>query len=176
MSGSFTVEITEQSILDFGALHRRNLKWSLLAIMAGIGVLLGVLIRRSSVANGNAPPLWAHIVAITLICAVIYGVAMLLGRIHFRYWARRYFRQQVSLHHPANVVWDEDGISIATPIDQSQRRWTDFVCWRANDRILLIYQSLAIANIFPMTGENAAQIDGIIAALERAGVKQRGWR
>jgi hypothetical protein len=173
MSGAFTIQLTEQAMQDFSALHRRpyGLRW--LAVMAVVVLVLGVLIRRDSVASGNAPPLWAHVVAVALIFAA--GYVLLLGLIHVltRLWTRRYFRQQISLHLPVAVEWDADGLMCASATDQSRRRWSDFVAWQVDDRLLAIYQSFAFANIIPITDATRAHVDGMIAALRRAGVKRR---
>ena len=172
MSGTFTIHVTEQVLHDFAALHYKRTRASLLIIIAVAAIVFGTLTRRASMTDGIAPPLWAHVLTVALIAAVLSAVLLILFQISLRRWVRRYFKEQVSLHHPVDVEWDGEGVRTRTPIDQSQRRWTDFVGWRANDRILLLYQSSAFANMFPITDDSAEQIENIKSIVANAGVKK----
>ncbi|HEY0231396.1 MAG TPA: YcxB family protein, partial [Dokdonella sp.] len=86
--------------------------------------------------------------------------------------ARRLFAQQKNLQRPVTFSWDEDGLAWASVNGSGRTPWADYLKWRQNERLYLLYHSDLMFQMLPKRAfASAAQqqsfarhLDGIAAA------------
>jgi len=63
--------------------------------------------------------------------------------------AEKIYNQQASLRATYTYSWDNDGLSVSSETGQARRPWSDYIKFLENDRLLLLYHSDIMFEIFP---------------------------
>ncbi len=85
---------------------------------------------------------------------------------------RRIYQQQVDLQAPFSVQITPEALLFESEVGKSRRPWSDFVKWKENDDLLLLYYSDVLFTVLPkriFTDE--AQITQVRTALHKHGVQ-----
>ena len=136
-------KLEELDYLGAQALHRR---WSkrktivVLLLTVGAGVLGVVLWCQGawSIAGG---------IIGGLVGGAIGGSVVRYGYIPWK--AKRVFRQQKSLQRQFNLSWNADGVHVKDANGEYSSAWTDFVRWKEDDRLFLLYISDVMFYMIP---------------------------
>jgi hypothetical protein len=64
--------------------------------------------------------------------------------------SRRVFAQQKNLQRPVTIDWDSEELRWNSAGGSGRTCWIDFVKWRRNDRVLLLYHSDVLFQLLPM--------------------------
>jgi hypothetical protein len=128
-------KLEEQDYLSAQALHRRWTKRkAMIALLAlvGAGILSAILWYLG---------IW--VVAGGLIGGLVGGaIGDSIVRYGYMPWkTKRVFRQQKSLQHEFVLSWTADGVHTKNAKGEYSSAWSDFVGWRENDRLFLLYIS-----------------------------------
>ena len=118
-----------------------------------------------------------------LLAALVVGAAALLVALlnGFRMLAvlprrtRRIVQQQKNLHRPFDLWWDADTIFTKSANGDARIPWSDYLKWRENGRLFLLYRSDVLFQMFPKRAFPAAQIDEF-RALARAKIAPAAGR
>ena len=81
-----------------------------------------------------------------------YGVVLALLVVlilSVRWRARRAFRQSKLLRDPADIEWDGSRLTFRSDAARSAIPWGDYVKWKENDRLYLIYMSDQQYHVIP---------------------------
>ena len=62
---------------------------------------------------------------------------------------RRIYKQQKALQRELAFVFDEDGVSVSSQNGQSVTPWDDYLKWKQNDQLILIYLSDCMYHMLP---------------------------
>jgi hypothetical protein len=136
-------KIEEADYLSAQALHH---KWSkrkvmvvfLLVIAASaLGWVLwcqGVWVIAGGIAGG-------------LISGVIAGT--IVRFIYVPWKTRRVYRQQKSLQREFTLSWNADGVQSKNANGEYSVSWSDFIRWKENDRLYLLYLSDIMFSMVP---------------------------
>ncbi len=62
---------------------------------------------------------------------------------------RRLHAQQAVLRHVITYAWDETGLEISWSGGQARRPWTDFIRYRENQQVLLLYHNDMLFDMVP---------------------------
>ncbi len=90
---------------------------------------------------------------------------------------RRAFRQGEAMRSPIRIEWDEQAIRLKTEMSNSEYRWERFYRWMASKKSLLLYRDSQFFVVLPRRALPDGATEEIIAALQSAGVRQKGsWR
>lgn len=99
--------------------------------------------------------------------AVAYEVAR---RLFLPWRARRLFAQQRSLQRPVQFTWDAEGLSWSSANGSGRTPWSDYVKWRQNEHILLLYHSDALFQMLPKRAFSSdLQLPSLLARLGTRG-------
>lgn len=63
--------------------------------------------------------------------------------------ARKLFAQQKNLQRPLRFGWDEQGLAWVNESGSGKTAWSDYLKWRENDRVFLLYLSDAMFQMLP---------------------------
>jgi len=128
-------KLEEQDYLGAQRLHHR---WSrqkamvaiLLIILAGVLCCLLWWQGIRSVAGGIVGGLIGGIIA-----------GSITRYVYVPWKARRVFRQQKSFQREFTLSWDADGVHSKDANGEYSSGWSDFIRWRENERLFLLYLS-----------------------------------
>ncbi len=141
--------ITEADLLAAYRLHSRK-GWRVLIVFWGLGALaivLGYLALRAGYQAGflfRALGVGLVIgVTLSLVLALVLRcVAVLrnLGRIH---------REDAELQRPFTYAWDDEALRRRTTTSRWDRPWSDYLRWKQDDRLVLLYRSSVVFEPIP---------------------------
>lgn len=88
--------------------------------------------------------------------------------------ARQTYRRSRLIREPADVQWDEHRLSVHAASAQSTIAWEDYVKWKENERLFLVYMSGTLFQVIPkrIFGSPAEEQD-FRRHLPRVGAKPR---
>ena len=166
MSGSTTVELTEQDQVDAVHAHTGRivgkLSWALL-IVAFLFPLLDLWVGLPILED---PAFW--------ICLSL-AIWFLVWDWFARDWmVRRVFRQGRAMRSPNKVSWDDQTISFESASGHATFRWNQFHRWMASKKTLLLYRDSQTMFPVPVRAFPDGAVDEMIAALKSAGVREKG--
>jgi len=125
-----------------GLRPRKSLRVALYAIAVIYGLLF--LSEIISVARGDTP------LGDILWMLALPGYFWFLYFVLLPWRTRRLFNEHTLLQDPTRWQFEDDGtIHVSTPRGHATLKWGDFHKWKANDKIVLLYQSSLIFNMFP---------------------------
>lgn len=145
-------------------LHTRHQLRRVLSVMAAmllVGLVLLFLLGTET-----------RVFGVLLIAAVGGG---LIGLGVTRAWilprkVRRLHAQQATLRHVVTYAWDETDIQVSWSGGQSRRPWSDFVRFRENAQVLLLYHNDMLFEVVPVAWfADAAQRDEFRRLASRVG-------
>lgn len=88
--------------------------------------------------------------------------------------SRKLFAQQKNLRRPVEFSWDAHGLAYISANGSGNTPWTDYVKWRENERMLLLYHSDALFQMLPKRAfSNDDQLHSLLAELAREGSAAR---
>ena len=134
-----TLTVSEPDFVSAQRLHAKLSKRVLIGLTTGCVVLLVALCVAKII------PLGAAIGGIVGYFSW-FGLLFLVI-IPFR--AKQIYRQQKNLHVPHYFSWDSDAIYFKSEDYEGKIRWSDFTKVKENRRVLLLYHSDVLFNIFP---------------------------
>lgn len=154
--------LTEADFLAAQRLYRR--RWArgaivILLIVAAAGVAL-------LLATGQR-------IGIGLLCIAAGGLLgeTIQSRLLLPRQARRLFRQCAAYRQSFQYSWDEDWLSVTCESGNARRRWSDYVKYRENDRVFLLYHADNLFEMLPKAWFSGA---GQMAELRRLAAKAGG--
>lgn len=146
-------------------LHQRRPLRRALALMA---VLLLVGMPLAAFGSGDGVPL----IGFVLIGAGgggLIGLALQYGWILPRK-LRRLHAQQAALRHAITYAWDENGLEVTWSGGQARRPWADFIRYRENPQVLLLYHNDMLFDVVPTSWfADAAQREAFRRLASRVG-------
>ena len=69
--------------------------------------------------------------------------------IYLRLRCKKIYRQQKNLSLPVEYLWDHEGIHVSNENSSGRMLWSDFVKYRENKYLFLLYQSDVMFNMLP---------------------------
>lgn len=117
---------------------------------------------------------WVLIGAAAAVGMVVYLYALFLvvRMVRLPLAVRRAFREQRNLHEDHEIAWSERSYAAVGRTTRSDLPWSDYLKWRENDRVLLLYVSSGFYQVLPKRALSADAVSDIRGHLERAGVKK----
>jgi hypothetical protein len=136
-------KLEERDYLSAQALHRRwSKRKTIIVLLSVVGAgVLGVVLwcqGAQSIAGG---------VIGGLVGGTIGGSVVRYGYIPWK--AKRVFRQQKSLQREFSLSWNADGAHVKDANGDYSSAWSDFVRWKENDRLFLLYLSDVMFYMIP---------------------------
>lgn len=128
-----------QLLLNEKAL-KRLLPWSLL-----IGLLA---ISKTILDHGFTKPaaFIYDIVPYILMLMIVYAV---IRKVNIPRIVRKTIRLQKSLSDPVHFRWTNDSLSISSKNGNSTVPLSDFACWLANEKVVLLFHSQSLFHFIP---------------------------
>lgn len=81
---------------------------------------------------------------------LLFIVALILNFTVYIPWnTRRVYRQQKALQRELSFGFDDAGVSISNENGQSMTPWSDYLKWKQNDQIILLYLSDCMYHMLP---------------------------
>ena len=155
-------QLTEEDFLAAQRLYRQRCARGAIVILlivaaAGVALLLTTGQR----------------IGIGLLCIAVGGLLgeTIQSRLLLPRQARRLFRQCAAYRQPFQYSWDEDCLSVTCESGNARRRWSDYVKYRENDRVLLLYHADNLFEMLPKAWFSGAEQ---MAGLRRLAVKAGG--
>lgn len=139
-----TLQLQAQDLVDAMWLHlrpRRGLRYVLLGLVALYGLMI-VLSVYGWATRGflDKSSLWG----------IGFGAYIALLFFVFLPWkTRRSYRTQKTLHSPFTVELSDEGVRLEALHGQMSMPWKDYHKWKANDKLILLYQSDRLYNPIP---------------------------
>ena len=117
---------------------RKRVVLLLLCMLAG---LLLVLVHHE----------WSRLAGYTLVCGAVGGLIGYdaIRRLWLPRSARRLFSQQKNLQRPIGFTWDRQGLGWISENGSGRIPWDDFIKWRQNERVVLLYHSDLLFQMLP---------------------------
>ena len=88
-------------------------------------------------------------------CGLVGEVAV--SRLYLPWKVRRLHKQMKAFAHPLVYEWDETTLRASSPQAQGERPWSDFLKYREDDRIFLLYHADNLFEMLPKRWFAAAQ-------------------
>lgn len=132
--------------------------------LAIIGVVATVVFAGLLRLMGDQAVMPVVIFALIVPVAVLafpYLITHLLGGVA----ARRTFKQQKTLHKPAKLTWNEQGVVMQSEYGDARVPWADFRKTREDQRVILLYESDRLYRLIPKRCLSAAQLADIQSCL-----------
>jgi len=94
---------------------------------------------------------WSLVAGFALIGGAAGGAVAqeLVRRLLLPWRARRLFAQQKNLQRPVTFHWDDSGLAWSSENGSGKTAWSDYVKWRQNDRLVLLYHSDVMFQMLP---------------------------
>ena len=117
-----------------------------------IGMVVGylvVVLGMSAVLDRSLPEPVGFGIGLAAIVA-LGGVWLLCARfVLLPTRSRRIFRQQKNLHQPFQITWDDETMATTATSGHNTTPWQDFLKWRENTKLFLLYRSDVMFNLIP---------------------------
>ena len=80
----------------------------------------------------------------------LFVVGILVGIRFLLPWrSRRIFKQQKGLQRPHTITWNDDCMTYESEQATARTPWTDFILWRENDVLFMLYFSEVMFRMIP---------------------------
>ena len=110
----------------------------------------------------------AGVIGTALAGGLLFPLAMIRWRVPVA--ARRIYRQQRGLRQEVTLAWTREELAIQTALGQARLPWADYIRWREDRNIVLLFQSDAIFQMLPKRVLSPAALGELRACAEAAGV------
>ncbi len=164
-------QFTEADLRTSQRLHAMAslMRWPRLFVTGCIGVLVIAVMSRSTLFSKDG----------ILVCVVTFfasaGIGTLTGwlvmMLLLPFKSRRTFRMQRSLHGDIEIGWNTEGLKASTGMGQSIMKWTDYVRWRENAAVILLYHSDNLFQFIPKRVLSPQQDTSLRQAATAAGLR-----
>lgn len=135
--------LKEQDYLNAQKLHRR---WSRPKFIVIISLVIAALIFCWIFWCKGFLPIAGGIIG-GLIGGIVGGATT--RYVYIPWKARRVFRQQKSLQREYSMSWNSDGIQTKSKNGEYSSNWSEFIRWKENENIFLLYISDIQFYMFP---------------------------
>ena len=140
------LQLQADDVVAAQQLHGQPPRWRMLAGIAVIGGALCVLFgwRPFNDAPGPLSSAWGPI--------ALLGLVLLLNPVRFvliPWMARRLYSEQKSLRVASELEWNRHGLTHRSPAASGTLAWEDYLKWKEDDRLFLLYQSSHLFQIIP---------------------------
>ena len=105
---------------------------------------------------------------------ILGGLGALLGqwwddRVGLPKKVRKLYAQYKGIGEPTEITWTSDLVEARGPRGQGARKWTDYVRFRENDQVVLLYITDQLWEAFPKSCFTKAQLEEFRSHAMRAG-------
>jgi len=148
------VQLTAQDWVDANKLHMR---WTTEAwLTRGLGVAILGAAGGLLFANDSLPELLQVVGGLLMIVFPLsyWLTTPLIGYVFMPWRARKLFAQTKAASAPFSVTWDEDIISFESAQWKQRSKWTEFLKWRENEALFLLYINIQSYRIIPKRSFN----------------------
>ncbi len=142
-------QIAEADLLAAYRLHSRK-GWRFLIAFWGLGILAIVLGYLALLAGYQAGFLFRALGA-GLVLGVSFSLvlALVLRYVSVPRSVRRIYHEDAELSRPFTYAWDDEALRGRTTTSRWDRPWSDYLRWRQDDRLVLLYRSSVIFEPVP---------------------------
>ena len=153
------------------ALHLKQAGWKRTGYFIAFGAVMGAVIVAI---NGFEGP----VQALPTVGAMIIWAALVAGLLQFLLpivwvprFAKKIHKQQKNLRLETETWWDDEKLHSKNAQGTAFLEFADMIKWRADDNILLFYQSDNLFNFLPIRAfKDKSLLDGLIRRLQDAGI------
>lgn len=144
-----TIHLTEMDWVDANWLHQRWDRDAWLGRGLGIALLActGFLLLDN---DSLSPPLNALGGGLLSLPVVFWVLNPVLLRLMLPGRVRKLFLQTKAALAPFNMEWDERGVSFTSENWSQKNVWSDFLKWRENEKVFLLYINNQSFRIIPL--------------------------
>lgn len=167
------IELRESDVVAAMWLHARPSGVPLYVMSAGLLLFLAAeaYVVWTYVQSGYAPELSPWNTAPYLGGLVALAAAWAL---YLRWTARRSFRQSKLVRDAAELSWDDSRLTTRSESGHSAIAWSDYVKWKENDQLYLVYISDHLYHVVPKRAFGTPELEASFRAnLPRIGANQR---
>ena len=133
---SISVQLRADDYLSASYLHSRRQMGLLASIAFVASAVAGVAGNSFSDLNN------AFEVVVAMLPLVFLVLAFLGARYLLTPWrTRRIYRQQKAMQRPRTLSWDDDYLTSEGADSTARIPWSDFIRWRENDQLFMLYLS-----------------------------------
>jgi hypothetical protein len=136
------VQLDAEDYVSASILHTRwTRKWIVLSLLCIVAGLLLVLVHQE----------WSRLAGYMLVGSAVGGSIghEAMRRFQLPRKARRLFSQQKNLQRPIGFTWDQHGLDWTSENGAGRIPWDDFIKWRQNERVVLLYHSDLLFQMLP---------------------------
>jgi hypothetical protein len=139
---------------DYAAAQALHTRWTarrtLFSLAAIVGGIVLVLLSHH----------WTIVAGCALIGGAVSGAITFetLRRFLIPRRARRLFAQQKNLRRPTVFHWDDHGLSWTSVQSSGTTPWTDYLKWRENEHMFLLYHSDLMFQMLPKRAFRDAEL------------------
>ena len=145
-----TATVTVDDYIAAHRLHyqrRTKLLYLVWSVLLAIGIGIAILELR----------MWAPIV-------ILGGLGALLGhwwddRVGLPNKVRKLYGQFKGISEPTEISWSAEFVEARGPNGQGKRKWRDYVRFKENDEVFLLYITDQLWEAFPKRCFNSAQLE-----------------
>lgn len=138
------VQLEEADYSEAIALHKRwGVKmWLLITVSTAVDLIIGFeFLFSSDVAILGV--MFISLVVLTWIIPTITKFVLIPSI------ARKRFKQHKALQRPYTLSWSKDALTIKSETGENNTPWSDFLKWRENEHLFLIYVTNGLFRMIP---------------------------
>lgn len=157
--------LSEDDFLAAQRLHRRRCSRGVTTVLLVVALVGIPLLFTDGLATG-----------VTLMIVAICGLLgeALQSRLLLPWQARRLYRQCAAYRQSFGYSWDEESLSVTSESGHARRRWSDYVKFREDERIFLLYHADNLFEMLPKAWfAGTPQIEAVRRLAAKAGSPSR---
>lgn len=139
-----SVQLTAEDYIDARKLSlrpRKGMRITLYVLLCLYAVALASMVYQW-LFEGQCATTLAWLIAAPAYFAFLYCVIL-------PWRTRQLFKQHTLLHDLNHWEFADDSIHVSSERGHAKINWSDFHKWKANDKVVLLYQSSLVFNMFP---------------------------
>ena len=172
MTGAVKCTLNEADLLAAYRLRSRGGWLKKLGLVMFLWLAIGLAV--AAVKDGfDSLGTTAVFIATVLLLGMAVFIAVALS-VHFIFgprYAKHIFGQQKDLQEPFELSWNDEQLVIESRTSRSWSNFADFIKWRSDGRLLLIYKSANLFHLIPLRFfDSDTQIETLIERFEAMNV------